>query len=64
MQLTQSSGGEKKLKDNFTARDEDSDGGMQVHMVLNPAPCAWFYAVDVMFTCHMVVIVCEASMIG
>lgn len=64
LQLAQSSGGEKKLKGNFTTRDKDSDGEVQVHTVLYPVLCTWFYAVNVMFTCHMVVIVCDASVIG
>ena len=55
---------EKKVKGNLTARDKDSDGEMQVHTALYPAPCAWFYAVDVTLTRRMVVIVCDASMIG
>lgn len=64
LQLAQSSGGEKRLKENVTTRDEDSDGEVQVHTVLHPALCAWFYAVNVMFTRHMVVIMCDASVIG
>ena len=46
-----------KVKDNFIAGDKDGDGEIQVYAVLYPMLCAWFYAVNVMFSGHTGVIV-------